>query len=689
MIHRSAEALSISLSFLLLPSMLIGQPRVVLPINEGWKFIRQDIPNASQEQCNEAQWQPVILPHTWNAIDGQDGGDNYYRGIGWYRKRLIIDDRFAGRGVYLWFGAASTAARIFLNGVFVGEHRGGFAAFCFDVSKLIRFGEANLLAVQVSNARDSTIAPLSGDFTVFGGLYRGARLLLLNAVAVSPVDDASPGVSIHSDHSTPESADVIARTRIRNTSREERKVHVRCTITDHRKDQVSSGESDVTVRAGDEGDATMTLTIDSPRLWKGTRDPYLYGMTVELSTGGDLVDRVVETFGIRSFSVDPQRGFFLNGLPYPLHGVNRHQDREDKGWAIGPAEHREDFALIKEMGCNAVRLAHYQHAPECYALCDSGGIAVWAELALVDRVSDGSPFLENCASQLRELIKQNYNHPSIFCWSLFNELIPDRRERLYESIVAHLNRTAKELDPSRFTTAASRGNYDGSAGTNRITDLIGFNLYKGWYEPELNAFAPFVDTLHARYPDLKLAIAEYGAGAGVHSHEDPARLHDTRGRWHPEEWQSVVHESTWTAIAARPFLWGSFVWNMFDFASDSRSEGEKEGINDKGLVTYDRKVCKDAFYWYKANWATEPMVHITESRFTHRSGIRVSIKVYSNCDDVELFIDGNSMGRRESAGRIFSWHDLTLHEGTHQLRARGVHGSAIFRDTCTWQISSK
>jgi beta-galactosidase len=476
---------------------------------------------------------------------------------------------------------------------------------------------------------------------------------------------------------------------MRNSSARSQDIRVRYTVTDATGKRTAGTELRTQIVAGGESDVVGKLMLNSPRLWYGLNDPYLYTMAVDVYSGEELVDRVTEKFGIRFFSVDADKGFFLNGEPYKLRGVNRHQDRENKGWAIGLEEHREDFALIREIGANAVRLAHYQHAKEFYALCDSAGVAVWAELALVDFVNASPAFLENCRTQLTELIKQSFNHPSIFCWALFNELIPSGKESLYEAIVARLNGLSSELDPTRFTSCASRSAFDGATGVNRITDLLAFNVYRGWYEPDPADFAAFIDDMHRRYPELLLGIGEYGAGAGIHTHEHPARLHDTRGRWHPEEWQAVVHEVVWKAIAEREFLWGSFVWNMFDFASDTRSEGEMEGINDKGLVTYDRRTRKDSFYWYMANWNPGPMVHITEKRFTPRPAGRVTVKVYSNCESVELVVDGKSLGAKQSLDRRFLWDNVVLSEGTQMLTAHAFEGGKTISDTCAWEVEGR
>ena len=670
-----------ALLLLALFSMGASHPRIERVINSGWRFTRQDVPGGASGVCSEKGWEQVALPHTWNALDGQDGGNNYYRGTGWYRKHLDIPLSYRGKSLFLKFDGASSVARVFVNGRPAGEHRGAFGAFCLDISPLVKPGGRNLIAVQVSNAPDPDIPPLRGDFTVFGGIYRSVRLIVLDRFSVSPCDDASPGVEIRQEHADSSSAGASVTVTVRNGTGARKHGILRCAVRDARGRSVKSVASALDVPPGSQSVTLPGIVIERPHLWQGRDDPYLYSVEVSLLEGGAVRDRVVQAAGFRSFRVDPEKGFVLNGRPYPLHGVNRHQDREGMGWAIGMKEQEEDFSLIRDLGCTAVRLAHYQHAQEFYDLCDRGGIVVWAELALVDEIHTSARFAASCRDQLRELIRQSFNHPSIMFWSLSNELIPDRDPRSYTDLITELNTLAKRLDPTRLTTLASRGNYDWSVGINMITDVVGYNLYKGWYEKMPGDFGPFVDSLHARLPGRPFCISEYGAGAGTGQHEFPPRKPDPGGRWHPEEWQSAVHESIWNAVAERRWIWGSFVWNMFDFASDGRAEGEFPGRNDKGLVTYDRKVKKDAFYWYRSHWNPSPMVYITERRFSPRPPGRAEIRVYSNCDSVMLVVNGVPAGTRACAGNVAAWQDVELRVGNNRLEA-STAGSRV-RDSCT------
>jgi len=659
---------------------ILAQGRVEISFNKGWKFTRENPPGAQQPDFKDAYWESISLPHTWNARDGQDGGNDYYRGTGWYRKSFSIETGWKGKRVYLKFDAASSSAEVFVNGTSVGKHKGSYSAFCIDITSELRGRKEALVAVKVTNAKDSTISPLRGDFTIYGGLYRGVRLLVTDELAISPLDDGSSGVYVKQKQVSDAAAEIEVTAKILNSSATQKSPTVRVSILDHKAKPVHKSEVNVNVQPVSTSDAVLSFSLPQPHLWNGQKDPYLYSVVTEVIEGGKTVDRVVEPLGVRSFTIDPEKGFFLNGKPYRLYGVNRHQDRENMGSAITEKEHVQDFRMIEEIGANAIRLAHYQQAKPFYDLCDRGGMVVWAELALVDEIHPNKEFAQVCQQQLRELIKQNFNHPSIFFWSLQNELIPDSNPELYAQFVRDLNALAKNLDPTRMTAVASRSKYDGNDGINSATDVIAYNVYRGWYEGKPEDFGKYADKLRQNFPHHKIAISEYGAGASIRQHEDPPKKPPTRGPWHPEEWQSYLHEVTWKAMAERPSLWGTFVWNMFDFGSDGRSEGDRYGQNDKGLVSFDRTVRKDAFYWYKANWNPEPMVHITSRRYSPRPAGAVNLKVYSNCESVDLILNGVPIGQKTSADKLYIWQDCPLKEGKNEIVAIGTANGKRVKD---------
>jgi beta-galactosidase len=667
-------------------------PRQVIDLNSGWKFIREDVVNAEQAALDDSKWQSIDLPHTWNNLDGQDGGNNYYRGTGWYRLHLKYDPAWKGKALYLKFDAASIDATVYVNGKEAGKHAGSFGAFCFDITPLMDRKGDNLIAVKVSNARDDNVAPLSADFTFFGGIYRGVHLLVLNPLSISPVDDASSGIYIRQRKVDSNYADLMLTTEIRNIKSED------ATLTYEKFD--ASGTSvggKITVELGkNQSSYSMGFGLDHPHLWNGRKDPYMYTLRVTLLSNKTVTDVVEQPFGIRFFRVDPDKGFFLNGQPYRLYGVNRHQDHLDEGWAISLADHQLDFANMMEMGCTAVRLSHYQHAQEFYDLCDKGGMVAWAEIPIVNRVNVTDEFDDNASQQLRELIKQSYNHPSICFWSLSNELGNNGlkgkeldEERKHQIVLqTRLNAEAHQLDSTRLTTEANLTGL--GKPLDQITDVFAINRYYGWYNGTPDQLAPELDKAHKVYPNRSVGISEYGAGASIFQHEANVKQPKPSGKWHPEEWQCIVHEQAWAAIKARPWIWGSFLWAEHDFASDYRNEGDHPGRNDKGLVTYDGKTKKDAFYFYKANWSTEPVIYITERRFTPRPVADAPVKIYSNCDSVELSVNGKSLGSTAGSDvKVFLFDKVQLQPGENKLIATGTRDGKTYTDSCTIVFDEK
>ncbi len=655
--------------------------RRVIPLNDAWRFHRGEARGADQPGHRVDNWASVELPHTWNARDGQDGGGDYYRGPSWYRRTFETPALVEGGRVFLRIHAANTIADVFLNGHHVGTHQGGFSRFVYELTPRLRKDKPNVLAIKVNNAHTEHVPPFSADFTFFGGLYRGVDLLVTGPLCISPLDYGSSGVYLRQENVSADQADVTIRTLLSNAG-DARSVAVQAAIVDADGKEVARVEQDGPVATG-ASEVAQRVRLADPHLWAGRSDPYLYTVRVQVRDGDAVVDEVEQPLGLRFFHVDPDKGFFLNGRHYDLHGVNRHQDRLNMGWAITLAEHEEDFRMIHEMGCTAVRLAHYQQAPEAYALCDRLGLVVWAEIPLVNRIVDSPAFEANCKQQLRELIWQNYNHPSIVCWGMQNEVTaswqpgPNAAE-----LVGELHELSKAEDPDRLTTLAATGPHEHPA--NWQTELSAFNTYFGWYWGPVDGIGPWADKMHADHPDTPVGVSEYGAGGSIHHHEWPPKRPQHDGDWHPEEWQTHLHEVHWQAMAERPFLWGKFVWNMFDFAVDNRREGDTAGRNDKGLVTYDRKTRKDAFYWYKVNWAEEPMVYITSRRYTPRTSLPVPVRVYSNCPTVTLFVNNENQGEGIREGKVHIWPNVELKTGRNLIRSIAREDGKDYVDACEW-----
>lgn len=658
-------------------------------LKSGWRFGGAGVDHALQSDT--AAWKVIELPHTWNATDASDGGGDgknvFFRGPAWYGLRFPSPEPFGGRRAFLRFGAASMVADVYLNGVHLGQHRGAFGAFCFEVTSQLKLGGTNELRVRVDNSWFPDIAPLAGDFPMFGGLYRPVQLLVTPTVCISPIDYASSGVAISQKSVTKERAQVNVTASVLR-SKGSGSATIVVSVVDAAGNQVLRDTNPVAWN-GDSGSgaATVALEIRRPRLWNGLKDPNRYSVETCLAIDGEVVDKVSQPLGLRFYHVDPKLGFFLNGEPYPLRGVARHQDRAGKGWAVSPADEAEDMAIIRELGANAVRLAHYPHSSSFLDLCDRNGLLVWSEIPLVNKVRNTAEFHANAGQQLVEMIRQLRNHPSIVMWGLFNELYHQGPTDPCEKLVRHLQAVAQREDPTRLTTAAS--NQRNRQELNGITDLIACNIYPGWYgsEPPSRMGEWLAEWLKST-GNRGLGVSEYGAGGSPNQHEEwMPRKPDPAGRWHPEEYQALCHEQHYDRIIQNQAVWGSFVWNAFDFACPDRLEGEQAGMNDKGLVSYDRRTRKDAFYFYKANWDPEPMVHLNSDNFTSRTNSITSVRAYSNCDEVELVVNGRSIGtNKPDKIKVVEWRDVRLSPGRNQIELRGRSGANQISDSCIWTV---
>ncbi|MBE4741807.1 glycoside hydrolase family 2 protein [Streptomyces caniscabiei] len=666
-------------------------PRVWIQLNTGWRFIRSDATGAQAPGFDDSSWTSVTTPHTWNAVDGADGGNNYYRGVGWYRRHYTVPSTLAGKRLYLQFAGVNQVADVWVNGTYLGQHKGGYSRFRFDATGVLVPGGDNVIAVKVTNARDTNIAPVGADYTFQGGIYRNVSLWAVEDLHVRMTDYAGPGVYLRQSDVTAASATVTVTTKMWNDGNTTRSVVVRTVIADKSGTVVAETSSTAqTVPAATGREFQQTLRIDNPHLWNGVADPYLHNASVEIhdvTGGGDrITDVVTERLGLRSLAVDADTGFRLNGSHLHLHGVNLHQDRAVKGWAISDADHTQDFDLIGEIGANAVRMAHYQHDQKDYNLADERGMVVWAEIPLVDIVTDSTAFTTSTQNQLRELIRQNYNHPSIAFWGIGNEQL-DYNGTATNRLLASLADIVEAEDPDRLSTYAVRGEDPDNAQAGLHTQTTGFNKYYGWYygskDNDLGAWA---DNLHANAPSRRIAMSEYGVGASTTQHALNPPKPAPGGSWHPEEYQSLFHEAAWKQLASRPYIWGTFVWAMFDFPSDGRNEGGQPGINDKGLVTRDRQTRKDAFHWYKANWADTPTLYITSRRWTQRTDAATELKVYSNASQVTATLNGTSLGTLTSNDHIFKWPNITLRPGQNTVTVTATINGTTYTDTVSWTL---
>jgi len=656
--------------------------RVEVSLDANWRFMQQNVSGAQATNFDDSSWTNVSLPHVWDIPHGQSyPASSYYQGITWYRSHFTPDGSYTNRHFFLKFDGAFRVADVYLNGNFLGEHDGGFAAFVYDVTPYLNVGADNVLAVEVNNALNTNVPPLAADFTFWGGIYRDVHLLVTDPVQISPLDYASPGVFLTTTAVSSNSANLQVATAVSNSTATAQTVTVRAVVTDAATNIVVTLTNLVTIPGSSASNVTASASIANPHLWNGLASPYLYQTFVELWNGTNTTDLVAQPLGFRWFSVDPTNGFFLNGRHYDLHGVDMHQDWLNCGWALTNAQRDTNFLFLKQIGATFLRLSHYEHNDYTYQLADQNGLCVWSEIPLINYITQSAAFYTNTLQQLREMIRQRYNHPSVMFWSVYNEITLEAGPSPTNLISLEVPLVGQE-DPTRLATAAS------AAGDNDPTTLytqtIAFNKYYGWYSSPLNGIASWADNFHATYPTRCVGVSEYGAGASIYQHsENPVLPSNTATTNHPEEWQNIVHETNWQLMQARPFLWCKLIWNEFDFASDGRNEGDTPGRNDKGLVTYDRLVHKDAFYFYQANWTTNPMVYITGHTFTNRLTNNIMAKVYANCDSVQLLVNGISQGSVTSTNCIFTWPVMLL-GGTNFVQAIGVKGGSNVTDSLSW-----
>ena len=658
---QSSRLVSVVL-FMLYGMSMFAQRQDIL-LNNDWNF-------RFSHQVQKGTEVRVDLPHTWNAQDALSGKIDYKRGIGNYEKNLFIRPEWKGKRLFIRFEGVNNIADVFINRRHIGEHRGGYGAFIFEITGKVEYGKENSILVRVNNGEQLDIMPLVGDFNFYGGIYRDVHLLITDETCISPLDYASPGVRLIQDSVSHRYAKVRAIVDLSNGSSGNQEVELNVRLLDGQR-VVKEGTKNVNLSGNEVMQQELTFEIDQPHLWNGRQDPFLYQAEVTLFRNGQMVDRVTQPLGLRFYRIDPDKGFFLNGKHLPLQGVCRHQDRSEVGNALRPQHHEEDVALMLEMGVNAVRLAHYPQATYFYDLMDKNGIIVWAEIPFVGPGGyndkgfvDLPAFRANGKEQLKELIRQHYNHPSICVWGLFNELT-ELGDNPVEYI-KKLNVLAHQEDPTRLTTSASNQMGD----LNFITDAIAWNRYDGWYGGTPADLGKWLDRMHKDHPKICIAISEYGAGASIYHQQDSLVKTVPTSWWHPENWQTYYHIENWKTISSRPYVWGSFVWNMFDFGAAHRTEGDRPGINDKGLVTFDRKVRKDAFYFYKANWnREEPMLYLTGKRNTVRTQRLQTITAFTNQAGAELFVNGKSYGKTTpDSYAILEWKNVELQPGENEIK---------------------
>lgn len=612
--------------------------RSVQKIMKDWMFTNQN-----------GKKRPVDLPHTWNAIDGQDGGNDYFRGTCVYEKTFSRPEYNAGERVYLQFHGVNASARVVLNGTEVCTHDNGYSTFRKDITELLK--DENELRVEVDNSVNDLVYPQMADFTFYGGIYRDVELLTVSAEHFDLDYYGGPGIRYVTEVNG-KNATVKVDTYTNVADLSTAGLEVEIILKDAKGNMVASAKG-----------TSVALKIADVHLWDGIKDPYLYRLEAQLKRGETVVDEVSCNCGVRTFLVDPDKGFFLNGRSYPLHGVSRHQDWKGIGNAISCEQMEQDMDLIREVGANTIRLAHYQHNQYFYDLCDRYGMVVWAEIPYISRHLPNAR--ENTFFQMRELIIQNFNHPCIVTWGLSNEItikVTHKKDMLDNH--HELQKLVKELDPTRPTTLACYAMCGPFHPVTKISDIVAWNLYLGWYVPGLFLNDWFMKFYHFVYPKRALGYSEYGAEGMPNLHSERPKRGDNT-----EEYQNIYHEYMLECFNRHPFLWGTYVWNMFDFAADARNQGGEPGMNHKGLVTFDRKTKKDSFYLYKAYWNKEDaFVYLAGRRFTYRKSEKQTITVYSNQSEVALYQDGKLVDTKRGE-HVFKF-EVVLKDGENKFEAK-------------------
>lgn len=629
--------------------------RNIIPIHHGWHF--EEYPENANTPFT-VRGTEVSLPHTWNT----DTDGAYHRGACLYTRELSLDSSLEGMSLYLEFLGANSVCTAYLNDQLLGTHRGGYSTFRFDISEVYNWNGKNILAVLVDNSETEDVSPLFGDFTIFGGLYREVRIVAVPKTHFDLMYYGTQGVCLFTEANEEKTGTITLDARVVGDAE---------SITYQLFD---SNEAIVIEKNVPASQLHTVLEVPDVKLWDGKKNPVLYRFLATLKGSNGEEDSVELFCGFRYYHLSGQEGMYLNGKKITLHGVGVHQDREGMGNAVNCEERQKDLQLIDELGANMIRFTHYQHASYVYDMCDRDGYVAWAEIPMLS-MTEKPELLENAKQQLTELILQNCHHPSIFFWGIQNEIAMfGENQYMYDATEA-LNQLAKELDPTRLTTCANLHNVKSDSHMNHITDMVGYNLYYGWYYGEIPEYQDFFEEFHRLNPQVPLGISEYGVDCNLGFHSDTPKRKD-----YTEEFQCVFHEQAYGIMEKQDWLWGTVIWNMFDFGSAIRNEGGTKGKNAKGLVSYDRTIKKDAFYFYKACWGREPFVHVNGRRYEKRWQDTVKIKAYSNQKHVRLYVNGILQGEKDG-DRVFEFENIRLQDGENliEVRSGGYHDEMILR----------
>lgn len=650
-----------------------------------WLFATDMMKAAAQW---EGKWTEVTIPHTWNAKDMQVKTNSFYEGKAYYRKTYVIPETMKGKRLFLRFEGVGTCAEVYVNGYLVGTHKGGYSAFVCEIGEQVKYGESNEIVVKADNTARPDVIPVNHSlFGVYGGIYRPVSLVVTEPCHIAVEDYASPGVYITQKNVSKSAAEVNVKVKLDNASLQPETLELENAIYDVEGKLVKKHVRSLELTPQGMQSYTASFQLKRPHLWQGLKDPYLYKVVSRLKQEGRVIDEVVQPLGIRKYEIVAGKGFFLNGEKYPMYGVTRHQDWWGKGSALTNQEHDADLAMIMDIGATTIRLAHYQQAEYMYAKCDSLGLIVWAEIPFVNRVT-GQEW-DNAHQQMRELVRQNFNHPSIYIWGIHNEVY--HPHGYTAALTRSLHDVCKTDDPDRYT-AAVNGYGHAEHPVNQNADVQGMNRYFGWYERKIQDIKPWVESLEKNYPWQKLMLTEYGADANLeHQTEYLGDALNWGKPFYPETFQTKVHEYQWGVIAEHPYIIASYLWNMFDFAVPMWERGGVPARNLKGMVTFDRKIKKDSYYWYKANWSKEPVLYLTQRRNVDRERKETSVTVYSNIGTPVVYLNGKPLeGIRKGYTEVhYVFGKVTLAQGKNILKAVVSYQGKEYVDEIEWNYTGE
>ena len=662
-----------------------AEGRKVESFNSGWSF--KKAPAEKELAINAPKWDKgwseVEIPHTWNAKDMQVQANSFYEGAAYYKKQYFFPAELKDKRVFLRFEGVGSCAEVFVNGMLATSHKGGYSAFACEISPLLKAGEENEIIVKADNKSRPDVIPVNHNlFGVYGGIYRPVWLVVTEPCNISVTDCASPGVYVTQKNVSKKQADVKVKVKLDNGTLQPVPVTLQNTIYDQEGKQVATHSQSFELSAQGEQAYESSFTIKKPTLWQGRENPYLYKVVSRLIKDGQVIDEMVQPLGLRKYEIVAGKGFYLNGEKYPMYGVTRHQDWWGLGSALKNENHDFDLATIMDVGATTVRFAHYQQSDYLYSRCDSLGLIIWAEIPFVNRVTGQEA--ENCRNQLREMIRQSFNHPSIYVWGLHNEVY--QPHQYTKELTQSLHDLAKTEDPDRYTVSVN-GYGHMEHPVNLVADIQGMNRYFGWYEKKIQDIKPWVENLEKEYPHQKLMLTEYGADANLnHQTEYLGDALNWTKEFYPETFATKTHEYQWSVIAAHPYIIASYLWNTFDFCAPMWVRGGVPARNMKGLVAFDRKIKKDSYFWYKANWSKEPVLYLTQRRNWDREKKETSVTVYSNIGTPKVYLNGKELtGIREGYTPVhYIIDNITLDMGKNIVKTVVVKDGKTYEDEIEW-----